>query len=107
MKRNLRWIWTVALLVALTAIVFPPRRDTEGGLDREGIPSRRFLWSADLYQGSLAIPDVHLVARIDLEKLATELLALAALGGALTLLSYTFERRTSRCTEPLPRAAVS
>lgn len=53
------------------------------------------------------LSDSHWVARIDFQKLATELLALAALGGAPALWSCTDERSTRRCTEPLPDAAVS
>jgi hypothetical protein len=79
MKSRISKTWGVALLLALVCIVFPPRRDTEQGRDREGIPSRRFLWAGDLYEGSRATADFHLVARIDLEKLALELLALGAL----------------------------
>jgi hypothetical protein len=45
---------------------------------------RRFLWSGDLYEGSRATTDFHLIARIDLEKLALELVALGALTSAIT-----------------------
>jgi len=71
-------------MAALLCLVFPPRRDTEQGRDREGIPSRRFLESDKLYEGS-ATQLGPLVARIDHEKLALELLALGALAGAISI----------------------
>ena len=81
-------IWLIALSLALVCILFPPRRDTEQGHDREGIPSRRFLWSGDLYEGSPAgFPGNHLTARIDLEKLTLELSALATVSIAIALAS--------------------
>ena len=48
MKSKASKIWVVALLLALVCIVFPPRRDTEQGRDRESTPSRRFLWADTL-----------------------------------------------------------
>jgi hypothetical protein len=84
MKSKTSKIWATALLLTLICIVFPPRRDTEQGRDREGIPARRFLWSNDLYKGSPA-SGVYLAARIDLEKSALELLALAALTSAIAV----------------------
>jgi hypothetical protein len=96
---NRYWrIWAAALLVALMAIVFPPRRDTEQGRDRASIPSRRFLWSADLYQGSLAGTNIYLVARIDVERLATELLALATMASFITLMLRAPQSRV--CSQP-------
>jgi hypothetical protein len=84
MKSKTSKIWATALLLILICIVFPPRRDTEQGRDRDGIPTRRFLWSNDLYKGSLT-PGVQMGARIDLEKLALELSALAALTSAIAV----------------------
>ena len=80
-------IWVVFLIAAVLCLVFPPRRDTEQGRDREGIPSRRFLESDKLCEGSPtgSSPLGPLVARIDHEKLAIELLALGALAGAISV----------------------
>lgn len=84
MKSNLSRLWLVVLTLSLACIVFPPRRDTEQGRDREGIPPRRFLWSSSLYEGSATAVGHHF-ARIDLEKLSLEILSLAASGGILSL----------------------
>lgn len=84
MKSNLSRIWVIVLTLSLVCTVFPPRRDTEQGRDREGIPPRRFLWSSCLYEGSATAAGYHF-ARIDLEKLSLEVLSLAALGGILSL----------------------
>ncbi len=74
-----------AILAAVVCIVFPPRRDTEQGRDRETIPSRQFLWSSSLYEGSRYAGGVALTARIDLEKLVLELALLGALAGAVAI----------------------
>ena len=77
--------WTVAAIVAFLAVIFPPRRDTDQGRDRDSI-SRGFLWSRDLYKGSKTVVGFH-VARIDHQKLALELIATAIIGGGAVLAS--------------------
>ncbi len=82
MKSRTSRLWLIPLLMALVCLVFPPRRNTDQGHDRDGVLPRRFLWSSDLYQGSRTSMG-PLVARLDLEKLVLELFALGALSGML------------------------
>jgi hypothetical protein len=85
MKFSASKIWISAILVAAVGILFPPRRDTEQGRDRETIPSRQFLWSSSLYEGSRYSGGVALTARIDIEKLVLELVLIGALSGAMAI----------------------
>ena len=84
MKSGTSRLWLVPLLIALLCIVFPPRRDTDQGHDRDGVLPRRFLWSSDLYQGS-GTSFGYLVARVDFERLVLEMLALGALSSLVAL----------------------
>ncbi len=84
MKPGIALLWMATLIVMMICVLFPPRRDTEQGHDRENVLPREFLWSSELYQGSPTSVG-NLVARIDLEKLALELLLTAAASGAITI----------------------
>jgi hypothetical protein len=86
MKSRTPGIWALLFFLALICIVLPPRRDTFDGRDTGSIPSRVFLWSSDLYQGSES--GSRLQARIDCEKLGLELLALGTLGTASAFLVW-------------------
>jgi hypothetical protein len=91
MRIKVSGIWILALLVATCCILFPPRRNTEQGQDRESAPLRLFLWSDDLYQGSQTSFG-HLGARLDLQRLALELLGISTISGAIVLARGLFSK---------------